>query len=254
MNISFGGKNVIVTGASRGIGRSIALAFADCGANVSICARGAEALKKTEAELKAKGGKIHAATCDLADAAAVMQYVKDATAALGGVDVLVNNASGFNDMSGTGSKDDEESWRVSIDVDLMATVRASQAALPFLERNGGSIIHISSIAGQRTSIRLPPYGAVKAALIQYTRNQAARFAAKKIRVNCIAPGSIEFAGGIWGNAKIHNPPLYKTVLDGIPSGRLGRPEEIAKVALFLASDLASWVTGQTIAVDGGQAL
>jgi len=248
MDISFTGKNVIVTGASRGIGRSIALGFAECGANISICARGAEALQKTEGELKAKGKKVHAAACDLADAAAVAKYVKDAAAALGGIDILVNNASGF------GSADDEEGWRISIDVDLMASVRASQAALPFLERAGGSIIHISSIAGLRSATRFPPYGAVKAALIQYTRNQAARFAKKKIRVNCIAPGSIEFPGGVWGNAKIQNPALYKSVFDGIPSGRLGRPEEIAGVALFLASDLASWVTGQTIAVDGGQML
>jgi len=248
MEISFSGKNVLVTGASRGIGRSIALGFADCGANVSICARGPEALRKTEGELKSKGHKVHAATCDLANAAAVTQYVKDAAAALGGIDVLVNNASGF------GGRDDEEGWRVSVDVDLMASVRASHAALPFLERAGGSIIHISSIAGLRSSVRFPPYGAVKAALIQYTRNQAMRFASKRIRVNCIAPGSIEFPGGLWGNAKTENPAFYKTVLDGIPSGRLGRPEEIASVALFLASDLASWVTGQTIAADGGQAL
>jgi 3-oxoacyl-[acyl-carrier protein] reductase len=248
MELSFSGKNVLVTGASRGIGRSIALAFADCGANVSICARGAEALQKTEGELKAKGTKVHAAACDLADGAAVTQYVKDAAAALGGIDVLVNNASAF------GERDDEEGWRVSIDVDLMATVRASNAALAFLERAGGSIIHISSISGLRTSIRTPPYGAVKAALIQYTRNQAARFAAKKVRVNCIAPGSIEFPGGIWANRKVDNPTLYKGVLSGIPWGRMGRPEEVAGVALFLASDLASWVTGQTIAVDGGQML
>ena len=248
MNLSFSGKNVLVTGASRGIGRSIALGFADCGANVSICARGAEALQETAAELKAKGRKVHAAACNLADAAAVTKYVKDAAESLGGIDILVNNASGF------GSTDDEKGWEVSIDVDLMASVRASHAAMPFLEKAGGSIIHISSIAGQRSSVRTPPYGAVKAALIQYTRNQAARFAAKKIRVNCIAPGSVEFPGGIWGNAKTGNPALYKSILDGIPSGRLGRPEEIANVALFLASDLASWVTGQTIAVDGGQAL
>ena len=248
MNVSFSGKSVVVTGASRGIGRSIALAFADCGANVSICARGAEALKKTEAELKQKERKVHAAVCDLADGGAVTTYIQDAAAALGGIDVLVNNASGF------GSKDDEEGWRVSIDVDLMASVRASNAALPFLERTGGSIIHISSISGLRTSVRTHPYGAVKAALIQYTRNQAARFASKKIRVNCIAPGSVEFPGGIWANRKADDPALYKSVLDGIPWGRMGRPEEIAGVALFLASDLASWVTGQTIAVDGGQAL
>ena len=248
MNLSFSGKNVLVTGASRGIGRAIALGFADCGANVSICARGPEALQKTEGELKAKGRKVHAAVCDLANELAVAKYVKDAAAELGGIDVLVNNASGF------GSRDDEEGWRVSIDVDLMASVRASNAALPFLERAGGSIIHISSISGLRTSIRTPPYGAVKAALIQYTRNQAARFAAKKIRVNCIAPGSVEFAGGLWANVKTENPGLYKSVLGGIPWARMGRPEEIASVALFLASDLASWVTGQTIAVDGGQAL
>ena len=248
MDLSFAGKNVVVTGGSRGIGRSIALGFADCGANVSICARGPEALQKTASELKAKGRKVHSAVCDLADATAVASYVKDAADALGGIDVLVNNASGF------GNRDDEEGWRVSIDIDLMASVRASNAALPFLERTGGSIIHISSISGLRSSVRTPPYGAVKAALIQYTRNQAARFAAKKIRVNCIAPGSVEFPGGIWANRKSDNPALYKGVLDGIPWGRMGRPEEIAGVALFLASDLASWVTGQTIAVDGGQAL
>jgi NAD(P)-dependent dehydrogenase (short-subunit alcohol dehydrogenase family) len=249
MELSFSGKNVVVTGGSRGIGRAIALGFAGCGANVSICARGAEALKKTEAELKEEGAKAHTAVCDLADGAAVTRYVNDAAAALGGIDVLVNNASGF------GSADNEDGWRISIDVDLMASVRASQAALPFIERaGGGSIIHISSIAGLRSSARFPPYGAVKAALIQYTRNQALRFARKKIRVNCIAPGSIEFEGGVWGKARTENPALYKSVLDGIPSGRLGRPEEIASVALFLASDLASWVTGQTIAVDGGQIL
>src|SRR5688572_30539948 len=102
MNLSFSGKNVLVTGASRGIGRSIALSFADCGANVSICARGTEALQRTESELKAKGRKVHAAVCDLANESAVTKYVKDAAAALGGIDVLVNNASGF------GARDDEE--------------------------------------------------------------------------------------------------------------------------------------------------
>jgi len=249
MNVSFAGKNVVVTGASRGIGRSIALAFATAGANVSICARGSDALKKAQSELQAVGAKMHASVCDVSDGSAVKRYVEGAAHALGGIDVLVNNASGF------GGTDDEAGWEASVDVDLMASVRASHAALPFLERaGGGSILHISSIAGLRSSVRFPPYGAVKAALIQYTRNQAVRYAQKKIRVNCIAPGSIEFPGGMWDNAKRNDPALYKTVLAGIPSGRLGRPEEIASVALFLASDLASWVTGQTIAVDGGQAL
>ena len=249
MNISFSGKNVVIAGGSRGIGRAIALAFAVAGANVSICARGAEKLRETERELEAHGTKVHSAPCDLADGAAVTRYVGEAGAALGGIDMLVNNASGF------GRSDDEAGWEVSINVDLMASVRASHAALPLIERaGGGSIVHISSISGLAPSARTPPYGAVKAALIQYTMSQAAALAAKKIRVNSVAPGSIEFPGGVWDVAKTHNPKLYGSILAGIPSGRMGKPEEVAAVVLFLASDLASWITGQTIVVDGGQML
>jgi 3-oxoacyl-[acyl-carrier protein] reductase len=249
MNIAFPGKNVVVAGGSRGIGRAIALGFAAAGANVSICARGAEKLRETERELKAHGGKVHSAPCDLADGAAVTRYVGEAGAALGGIDVLVNNASGF------GRSDDEAGWEVSIKVDLMASVRASHAALPLIERaGGGSIVHISSISGLAPSARTPPYGAVKAALIQYTMSQAAALAARKIRVNSVAPGSIEFPGGVWDVARTQNPKLYQSILAGIPSGRMGRPEEVAAVVLFLASDLGSWITGQTIVVDGGQML
>ena len=249
MNIAFPGKKVVVAGGSRGIGRAIALGFAAAGANVSICARGAEKLRETERELKAHGGKVHGAPCDLADGAAVTRYVGEAGAALGGIDVLVNNASGF------GRSDDEAGWEVSINVDLMASVRASHAALPLIERaGGGSIVHISSISGLAPSARTPPYGAVKAALIQYTMSQAAALAAKKIRVNSVAPGSIEFPGGVWDVARTQNPKLYQSILAGIPSGRMGRPEEVAAVVLFLASDLGSWITGQTIVVDGGQML
>ena len=117
-----------------------------------------------------------------------------------------------------------------------------------------SIVHISSIAGLRSSARTPPYGAVKAALAQYTMSQGLTLAAKGIRVNSVAPGSIEFAGGVWDVARTQNPKLYDSILRSIPSGRMGRPEEVAAVVLFLASDLASWITGQTIVVDGGQML
>ena len=249
MNISFKNKNVVVTGGSRGIGRAAALAFAAAGANVSICARGAEKLRETERELKAHGGKVHSAPCDLADGAAVTRYVGEAGAALGGIDVLVNNASGF------GASDDEAGWAVSINVDLMASVRASHAALPLIERaGGGSIIHIGSIAGLRASARTPAYGAVKAALAQYTMSQGSLLAAKRIRVNSVAPGSIEFPGGVWDQRKRDNRALYDNTLRSIPWGRMGLPEEVAAAVLFLASDLASWITGQTIVVDGGQML
>ncbi|HXZ52472.1 MAG TPA: SDR family NAD(P)-dependent oxidoreductase [Burkholderiales bacterium] len=249
MEILFRVKKVVVTGGSRGIGRSIALAFVAAGANVSICARGAEALAAAERELKTHGGRVHAAVCDLGDGEAVLRYVAAAAEALGGIDVLVNNASGF------GASDDEAGWAASIQVDLMASVRASRAALPFLERaGGGSIVHIGSIAGLRSSARTPPYGAVKAALAQYTMSQGLALAPKKIRVNSVAPGSIEFPGGVWDRRKRDNRALYDGTLRSIPWGRMGRPEEIASVVLFLASDLASWITGQTIVVDGGQML
>lgn len=248
MQLDLTGRNAIIAGGSRGIGRSIALAFARAGANVSICARGEATLRATETELGHFGRTVHAAPCDLADGPAVATYVVAAAKALGGIDILVNNASGF------GLSDDEAGWSASINVDLMAPVRASRAALPYLEKSRGSIIHISSISGLQPSARTPPYGAVKAALIQLTLSQAASLAGKHIRVNCIAPGSIEFPGGSWESRKTSNPQIYNAVLGSIRFGRLGTPEEIANVALFLASSAASWVTGQTIAVDGGQML
>jgi 3-oxoacyl-[acyl-carrier protein] reductase len=246
LQLDFEGKRVVVAGGSRGIGHSIALAFATAGAAVSICARGAEALGKTKAEL---GPSAHAATCDLSDGAQASRYVAEAAEALGGLDVLVNNASGF------GMTDDEAGWEASIAVDLLATVRASRAALPYLEKAGsGAIVNISSISGLQPTGRSPAYGAVKAAVVQLTMSQAVALARKNIRVNCIAPGSIEFPGGSWERAKTSNPTLYQHTLETIPFDRLGRPEEIANVVLFVASPLANWLTGQTIVVDGGQTL
>jgi 3-oxoacyl-[acyl-carrier protein] reductase len=240
------GKRVVVMGGSRGIGRSIALGFAAGGAAVAICARGADGLAKTRAEL---GDSAFTGQVDLGDADAIARFIPEAAAAIGGIDVLVNNASGF------GAADDEAGWAASVAVDLMAIVRASQAATPFLQqRPGGSIINISSISAFRATKRNPPYGAIKAAVMHYTASQAKMLAAEGVRVNCVAPGSIEFPGGVWEQRRTGDPDLYNGTLAQIPFGRMGTPEEIAEVVLFLASHRARWVTGQTIVVDGGQLL
>jgi 3-oxoacyl-[acyl-carrier protein] reductase len=249
MNIDLGGRRAVVTGGSRGIGKAIALAIAEAGAAVSICARGAETLSAARAEIARHDGKVHAAACDVADAEAVGRYIEEAAAMLGGIDILVNNASGF------GTSDDEAGWEKSISVDLLGCARATRAALPYLEKSGnGAIINISSISGLKATARTPPYAAIKAAMINYTMTAAAQFAKARIRVNCVAPGSVEFPGGTWDRVKQSNPRLYGAILRSIPFDRLGVPEEIANVVLFLASPLASWVTGQTIAVDGGQSV
>jgi 3-oxoacyl-[acyl-carrier protein] reductase len=194
------------------------------------------------------GHTAHAGTCDLGNAEQINGYVAGAAKALGGIDILVNNASGF------GSTDDEAGWAASIAVDMLAIVRATHAALPFLREAKGNVVNTSSISALRASARTPPYAAIKAAVINYTASQAAMYAKDGIRVNGVAPGSIEFPGGSWEKRKSDNPNLYNAILRSIPFGRLGHPEEVANVALFLASPLAAWVTGQTIVVDGGQLL
>jgi len=245
----FHGYRVVVAGGSRGIGRSIALGFAQAGAAVSACARGAEALEETRQAIAAHGVVAHAQGCDLADAQAIGTYVADAAAALGGIDVLVNNASGY------GFDDSDEGWLAGFNVDLMAAVRASRAALPHLKASPhGCILHTSSIAAFRPRPNGAAYAAVKAALSQYVTSQALALAEHRIRVNAIAPGSIAFADGLWERRRVEQPELYRATLAKIPFGRFGKPEEIAHAALFLASPFAGWITGQTLVVDGGQML
>ena len=176
-------------------------------------------------------------------------YVREAVAALGGVDFLVNNASAF------GASDDDKGWTSNLAVDMLSIVHATQEALPALQKSQGSVVNISSIAAHHPAARQPPYGAIKAAVIHYTVD-----AGRDVRQGphprelhrARARSSFPAASGTAARPTI--PTLYNSTLASIPFGRMGHAEEIANVALFLASPLASWVTGQTIAVAGGQGL
>jgi 3-oxoacyl-[acyl-carrier protein] reductase len=246
MRLGLEGKGVIVTGGSRGIGRAIALAFADEGAHLAICARSPDALDSTAGLLRERGVKVHAQECDVSDPVALSGFLEESRSALGSIHALVNNASGF------GATDDEAGWRSSIEIDLMASVRASWKVAPWIrEAGGGAIIHISSTAALEAPTPVP-YAALKMALISHAKNLAIQLGPEGIRVNCVAPGSIEFPGGLWDRIRTDSPDQYEAIRQSIPSGRLGTPEEVARVVVFLASDAASWVTGVTLAVDGGQ--
>ncbi|MDN5925281.1 MAG: SDR family oxidoreductase, partial [Xanthomonadales bacterium] len=149
----------------------------------------------------------------------------------------------------------DEDWLADFNIDLMAAVRASRHALPYLRQSPhASIIHTSSIGSLRPRTMGPPYAAMKAAMNHYTRTQALALADERIRVNAVAPGSVEFAGGVWQQVKHDKPEQYAKVLASIPFGRFGTPQEIANLTLFLASPLAGWITGQIIVADGGQSL
>lgn len=247
--LDLSGCRVLVAGGSKGIGRAMATAFVQSGAAVSVCARSEAGLTDLREAMATQGHDIHTRSCDLSDPDAIAAWVPAAAEALGGIDVLVNNASGY------GFRDEDADWEANFQVDLMAAVRASRIALPWLKASEqASILHTSSISALGPRPSSPSYAAIKAALCQFTSSQALHLAKYGIRANAIAPGSIEFKDGLWDCCKRDNPDQYAATLAKIPFGRFGAPEEVANVALFLASPLAGWITGQILSVDGGQSL
>jgi len=248
MDLQLKGKNVVVTGATRGIGRAIADCFADEGANVAICARKADQVAETVKALEAKGVKAFGQVVDIADGPALKGFVKADGEALGGIHVLVSNASAL--VNGNG----EDTWKAMFDVDIMGAVRTLEAARPFLEtaaaETGDAVFLITASVSAAEAQRADAYGAMKAALIHFAKGVAKEGAPKKVRCNVISPGTVFFEGGVWGNVKAGMPDFFEQMIKRNPTGRMATPEEIAAATVFLASPRSAFTTGINMVVDG----
>lgn len=249
MDLNLKGKNAAVVGATRGIGRAIAQHLVTERCNVSICARNADDVSAAVAELSKGGANAMGAAVDATDAAAQAIWLNDTADALGGLDIFIANVSALN--QGT----DESAWRDSFEVDVMATFHGVEAALPHVKKSdAGAIVLVSSIAALHVPGGPKPYGAMKAAVINYAKGLARSLAPDGVRVNAVSPGNIYFEDGVWGKTERNNPEFFKKQMAANPMGRMGTPEEVAKATVFLASPAASFVSGANLVVDGALTL
>ena len=251
MDLNLKDKVVIVTGASRGIGKAITLGFAAEGAKLSICGRTPDTLEAAASEVQALGAEVFAQLADVTKGADADAFVGATLEQYGRVDVLINNVGGSK-WTPTPEISDEE-WHEIIDLNLVSAARMSRGVIPTMQAQGsGVIITISSIYGREGGGHIT-YNAAKAAEISMSKSLAGELAKDNIRVNSVAPGSILFPGGGWERRQQADPEgIAAFVESDMPLGRFGKPEEVADVVVFLASERASLVTGACLNVDGCQ--
>jgi 3-oxoacyl-[acyl-carrier protein] reductase len=248
--IDLSNRVALITGGSRGIGRAVAELLARSGARVAVnYAAGARAARSVVEEVRASGGEAIALAGDVSDAGAARRLVESTVAEWGRLDILVNNAGIWEeDRAGGG---DLAVWDRALAINLRGTFLVTDAAVPHLEKTQGSIVFVSSTAGQRGEAGHSAYAATKGALISYTKSLAAELGPRGIRANCVAPGWVEtdmtreaLAGGA----------ARREVERSIPLGRVAQPADVAGPVLFLVSDLARHVQGEVLNVNGGSVL
>ncbi len=245
MDLKLQGNRALVTGGTKGIGRAIVEAFLNEGSDVAFCARNAEEVQLTQEALSSIGPKVIGSVVDVGDKAAIDAWVASAAEALGGIDTVVNNVSAL------AIPDTAENWELSLRVDLMGTVNVTKAAFSHLEKSGNaSVINISSVSGREADFAGGPYGTAKSAIIAYSAHLAFTYAAQGIRANTVSPGNTYFEGGVWNQIEEGNPDLFNMALGLNPTGKMGAAEDSANAVVFLASPLASRISGTNLVVDG----
>ncbi|MBI3972826.1 MAG: SDR family oxidoreductase [Chloroflexi bacterium] len=253
MELGLTGKVAVITGASRGIGRAIALGLAAEGCRLGIAARGEGALNAVAEEIRTAGGEALAVPGDLTLPGSAERLVARTVEAFGGLDIVVNNLGGSAPANKSFMETEPKDWRGVVALNLYPAVETSRLAVPHLRRRGGgSIVIIASIYG-REGGGYAGYNAVKSALNSLSKSLSRELAPDNVRVNAVAPGSILFPGGSWDRRRQADPAgIADFVQREIPLGRFGTPEEVANVVVFFCSERASWVSGACLPVDGSQ--
>ena len=245
MDLGLKGLRALVTGGSKGIGLRCAEILAAEGAAVSICARTGADVDAAVGKLKATGATAIGMAVDVSDKGALESWVAQSAEALGGIDIVIGNVSAL------AVADDEDAWKAGFDTDMMHSVRLVNAAMPWLEKSkAASITLVSSVSGREIDFTGPAYGAFKAAIVHYAQGLAYKLAAKGIRANTVSPGNTYFDGGIWQNIETNMPDLFAQALALNPTGRMAKPEEIARGVVFLASPASSFTPGTNLVIDG----
>jgi 3-oxoacyl-[acyl-carrier protein] reductase len=251
MDLGLKGKVAMVTGASRGIGRAITLGLAAEGCHLSVCARGQEGIEQVAKEIQQLGGEALALAVDVTNEHDTRRWVEDTQQRFGQVDILINNVGGSR--PGGNLTASSEDWKNGFALNFFSTLDLCRLVVPLMSnRKSGCVINIASIYGREWGGPMT-YNAAKAAMISLSKEMARELAPHGIRVNSVAPGSILFPGGSWEKRQKDNPEMIAAFVKAeLPFGRFGKPEEVADVVVFLASDRAYWVSGACINVDGCQ--